>query len=154
MATVTTQQFRARQFGSVPYGNQTVLPFRLRTNAAGAATDSSQATALAVNDVVILGSLPAGMRIHDTTVIISTALTAGVTGDLGIQYVDGVDSAALPQSPTMFGAALVLNAAGRLRSTSTAALAKLPKDAYLILTVKGAPNAKAGLVDVVIEGEL
>ena len=154
MATVTTQQFRARQFGSAPYGNKTVLPFKLKTNAVGAVTDSSQATALAINDVVILGSLPAGMLITDSTVIVSTALTALVTGDLGIQYVDGVDNALLPQSPTLFGAGLVLNAAGRLRNATTNALTKLPEDAYLILTVKGAANAKIGVVDVVIEGEL
>ena len=154
MATVTAQQFRARQFGSTPYGNKTVLPFKLKTNAIGAAIDSSQATALAIGDVVILGSLPAGMLITDSTVIVSTALTALVTGSLGIQYVDGVDSTLLPQSASMFGAGLVLNAVGRLRNATTHPLAKLPKDAYLILTMAGANNAKASVVDVVIEGEL
>lgn len=154
MATVTAQQFRSRQFGSTPYGNKTVLPFTLKTNAVGAAIDSSQATALAIGDVVVLGTLPAGMLITDSTVIVSTAMTALVTGSLGILYVDGVDSTLLPQSASMFGAGLVLNAAGRLRNATTNALAKLPKDAYLILTTAGAANAKASVVDVVIEGEL
>ncbi len=154
MATVTLQQYRARQYGSTPYGNKTVLPFKLKTNSAGAAIDSSQLTGLAIGDVVILGSLPAGMLITDTMVVVSTALTAGTTGSLGIAYMDGVDSALLPQSASMFGAGLVLNATGRLRSTSVAELKKLPKDAYLTLTLAGAANAKVGVVDVVIEGEL
>ena len=154
MATVTIQQYRARQFGSTPYGNKTVLPFRLKTNAVGAAIDSSQLTALQASDVVVLGSLPAGMTITDSMLIVSTALTAGVTCSLGIQYMDGVDNALLPQSPSMFGSGLVLNATGRLRSTAVGALTKLPEDAYLIMTITGAANAKVGVVDVVIEGEL
>lgn len=154
MATVTTQQFRSRQFGSTPFGNKSVLPFKLNTNAAGAAIDSSQATALQVGDVVILGSLPAGMLITDSTVVVSTAMTALVTGSLGIAYVDGVNSTLLPQSASMFGAGLVLNAAARLRSTATGALVKLPKDAFLTLTLAGAANVKASEIDVVIEGEL
>lgn len=154
MATVTTQQYRARQFGSTPYGNKSVLPFKLKTNAAGAAIDSSQATALQIADVVILGSLPAGMLITDSTVIVSTAMTALATGSLGIVYVDGEDSTILPQSASMFGAGLVLNAAGRLRNATTGALVKLPKDAYLTLTLAGAANVKASEIDVVIEGEL
>ncbi|WP_114969373.1 hypothetical protein [Rhodoferax ferrireducens] len=154
MATVTAQQFRARQFGSTPYGNKTVLPFKLKTNAVGAAIDSSQATGLAIADVVVLGTLPAGMLITDSTVIVSTAMTALVTGSLGIAYVDGVDSTLLPQSASLFGTGLVLNAAGRLRNATTNELIKLPKDAYLILTTAGAANAKASTVDFVIEGEL
>lgn len=154
MATVTTSQFRSRQFGSTPYGNKTVLPFKLKTNAVGAAIDSSKATALVVDDVVILGSLPAGMLITDSQVIVSTAMTASVTGNLGIQYVDGDDSTILPQSATLFGSLLALNSPARLRNVMPNALIKLPKDAYLILTMKGAANAKASELDVVIEGEL
>jgi hypothetical protein len=154
MATVTTQQYRARQYGGTPYGNKSVLPFKLKTAANGSAIDSSQATALQIGDVVILGSLPAGMLITDSTVVVSTAMTAAVTGSLGIAYVDGVDSTLVPQSASMFGAGLVLNAAGRLRNATTGALVKLPKDAFLTLTLAGAANVKASEIDVVVEGEL
>ena len=154
MAKVTLQQSRARQFGSTPYGNKSVLTFKLKTNAIGAAIDSSQAAALAIGDVVVLGSLAAGMLVTNTTVLVSNAMSAGVTGSLGIAYVDGVDSALLPQNAALYGAGLVLNAVGRLRTTTTNELIKLPKDAYLILTVAGAANAKVSTVDVIVEGEL
>lgn len=154
MATIQLEQFRTRQFGSVPYGNQTALHFKLRTNATGAAVASSSSAALAVNDVIELGDLPEGFLIQDSTVIVSTALTAAVTCSLGIKYSDGVDSTLVPQSATMFGTGLVLNATGRLRSTATNELVKLPKAARLILTITGAANAKVGAVDVLIIGEL
>lgn len=154
MATVTIAQYRKRQFGSVPYGNKTVLPFKLKTVANGGVPDANSSAALAVNDKVILGTLPAGMLVTDHTVIVSTGLTATLTGDLGIEYADGVDSPVLPQSATMYGAGIALHTAARLRSSSVAELIKLPKDANLVLTIKTVANAKAGVVDFVIEGEL
>lgn len=155
MPTITRKKIlNQRQFGGVPYGNRTVLDYNLTTNALGAFIDSDLATGIASGDVVRLGVLPAGFRMTDAQLIISTAFTALVTANLGFAYVDGVDSAAVPQSATYFGTGLVLNAVGRLRNATTAAPVTLPKDAYLILTTAGAANAKVAVLDIDIEGVL
>lgn len=153
MAKVTLAQYRKREFGNTPYGNLSVKRFNLKTSAIGAAIDASSAAALAVNDKVYLGTLPAGFIKTGQTLIVTTGLTATVTGDLGIEYVDGVDSTVLPQSATMFGAGLALHTAARLADTSTAEPLALPKDAHLVLTIKTAANAKAGNITVLLEGE-
>lgn len=155
MATITRKKVLSqKQFGGVPYGNRSVLDFNLTTNAVGAFVESDVATGIALGDKVRLGVLPAGFRMTDSQVVVSTAFTALVTGNLGFEYVDGVDSAAVPQSATYFGTGLVLNTAGRLRNATTAAPVTLPKDAYLILTTAGAANAKVAVMDVDIEGVL
>jgi len=155
MATITRKKIlNQRQFGGVPYGNRAVLDYNLTTNATGAFIESDVATGIALGDKVRLGVLPAGFRMTDSQAIISTAFTALVTANLGFEYVDGVDSAAVPQSATYFGTGLVLNAVGRLRNATTAAPVTLPKDAYLILTTAGAANAKVAVLDIDIEGVL
>ena len=155
MATITKKKIlNQSQFGGTPYGNKAVLKYNLTTNAVGAFVDSDTATGIALGDVVRLGVLPAGMNIYDSQVIVSDAFTALVTANLGFAYVDGVDSAAVPQSATYFGSGLVLNAVGRLRNATTNAPITLPKDAYLIATTAGAANAVAGIADVFVEGIL
>ena len=155
MATITKKKIlNQSQFGGTPYGNKAVLKYNLTTNAVGAFVDSDVATGIALGDVVRLGVLPAGMNIYDSQVIVSDAFTALVTANLGFAYVDGVDSAAVPQSATYFGSALVLNAVGRLRNATTNAPITLPKDAYLIATTAGAANAVVGVADVFVEGIL
>lgn len=155
MATITKKKILAQaQIGGVPYGNKTVLNYNLTTNAVGAFVDSDVATGIALGDVVRLGVIPAGTRMYDSQVIVSDAFSALVTANLGFQYVDGVDSAAVPQSATYFGTGLVLNAVGRLRNATTNAPITLPKDAYLIATTAGAANAVVGVADVFIEGVL
>ena len=155
MATITKKKvLNQATFGGTPYGNSTVLPFNLTTNAAGAFIDSDVATGIALGDVVRLGVLPAGFRLQDSNVIVSDAFTALMTGSLGFQYVDGVDSTLVPQSATYFGTGLVLNTVGRLRNVTTNAPVTLPKDAYLILTTAGAASASVGVADILIEGVL
>lgn len=155
MATITKKKILNQStFGGVPFGNKTVLNYNLTTNAVGAFVDSDVATGIALGDVVRLGVIPAGMRVYDSQVIVSDAFSALVTTGLGFQYVDGVDSAAVPQSATYFGTGLVLNAVGRLRNATTNAPITLPKDAYLIATTAGAANAVVGVADVFIEGVL
>jgi len=155
MATITKKKILAQaQFGGVPYGNKTVLNYNLTTNSVGAFVDSDVATGIALGDVVRLGVIPAGTRIYDSQVVVSDAFSALVTANLGFAYVDGVDSAAVPQSATYFGSGLVLNAVGRLRNVTTNAPITLPKDAYLIATTAGAANAVVGVADVFIEGVL
>jgi hypothetical protein len=155
MATVSLSQFRVRQFGGMsPFGNVTTLPYQLKTSASGAAVGADSTAALAIADKVVIGTLPAGFRLDDSTVVVSTAMTALVTGSLGFEYVDGVDSTAVPQDAAYFGTGLVLNAAARLRNASSKAVVTLPKAAYLVLTLAGANNAKISQLDIAISGEL
>ena len=155
MATITKKKvLNQATFGGVPYGNRTSLSFSLITNASGAFVDSDVATGIAIGDVVRIGVLPAGFRLDDSQVIVSDAFTAAMTGSLGFQYVDGVDSTVVPQSSNYFGAGLVLSAAARLRNATVNAPVTLPKDAYLILTTAGAASASVGVAEVFIEGTL
>lgn len=155
MAKVTVSQFRSRQYGAaVPYGNLSVLAFALATAANGGVIGADSAAPLAVGDVVDLGPLPDGMRLDDAQVIVSTAMTAAVTGSLGFVYEDGVDSPAVPQDAAYFGAGMVLNAAGRVRASGSKAPVVLPKPARLVLTLAGAGNAKASALTALVQGEL
>lgn len=154
MATVTLKSVGDKQFGgATPYGNVTTIRATLTTNSSGGATNASSSAALAQNDVVNLAVLPQGFVLEDAQLIVSTTLTASVTGSLGFAYVDGVDSTEVPQDDDYFGATLNLNTAGRVRTSATNAPVKLAKDAYLTLKITGANNAKAGRVDVIVHGE-
>ena len=155
MANVKLRKINARQHGgAVPYGNSSTFTFPLITTAAGVAVDGDSLVALAVGDVLDLGPLAEGFTLNDSTVIVSTAMTASVTGSLGFKYEDGIDSATVPQDASYFGAGIALATAARVRNTSSKALVTLPKPARLILTIAGADNAKASRVDFVISGEL
>ncbi|UUE95370.1 hypothetical protein [Comamonas thiooxydans] len=151
MSIVTTQQKHGNQLGSTPWGNLNALHFILKTGANGGALDADSNAPLAVGDKVRLGVLPAGSTLVDSAAIVSVGLTATVKGDLGFEYVDGVDSAKVPQDATYFGDDLDLAVAARLRNATTKAPVTLPKDAYLVLTTSGAANAKAARVDVVVQ---
>ena len=154
MANVTkTGVTRKRQFGGTPYGNVWAERFTFETNASGVLVDSDQATAVAIADVVRIGVLPAGLEMRDALSIVSDAFTALTTANVGFLYVDGVDDTNVPQDADYFNAALATNALGRTRAANTAVKPeKLPKDAYLILTVAGANHAAVGRMDVLIEG--
>lgn len=155
MATVIINQFGKNQFGGVsPFGNLTELTFKLTTNSSGGAQDANSSVALASGDKVVLGYLPAGMRLSDAQIIVSTAFTASVTGSLGFEYADGVDDAGVPQDSAYFGTGLVLSTAARLRVSTAKAPVVLAKEANLVLTTGGAANAKAARLDVVVSGEL
>lgn len=154
MATITKSQYQKRTFGDVPYGNLAHISEKLETNASGAALDSDSAAAIASGDKVKLTLLPAGMKLLDSVTTVSTAFTASVTGNLGFEYADGVDSTAVPQDASYFGSALAINTAGVYRKNTAKAPVTLPKDAWLILTTGGAANAKAARADVTVIGEL
>lgn len=154
MATIKKLGLGLQQFGGfTPYGNLTTLRSVLQTAADGGALNADSAAPLGVGDVVVLDKLPEGMVLEDAQLIVSTAMTAAVTGSLGFIYADGVDSADAPQDAAYFGAGLVLNATGRLRANTAKAPVKLAKPAYLVLTIAGAANAKASRVDVIVHGE-
>lgn len=154
MATVKLKNPLTNQFGhTVPYGNTTTYAFGFKTGATGAVLKSDAAGALAIADVVDLGSLPEGMRLDDAAVLVAVALTADATASLGFAYEDGVDSAEVPQDAAYFGTGIALDAVGRVRATGSK-LVTLPKPARLILTLAGAANAKASEIAVLVQGEL
>ena len=156
MATVTKTNARNLPEGAlagVPWGDLQAFNFKLQTSSSGYMTDSDQpAAVLAIADKVRLGILPAGMNLIDSLVIISDAFTASTTYTLGFEYVDGVDSTAVPQDVDYFNAAVASSALAVQRKTGTTAPVTLPKDAYLILTVAAAAHASAGIMDITIFG--
>lgn len=153
MATITRKRNPLMFGGASPFGNLSALAFSLATTAAGAVIDSNSTTAVASGDVIELGLLPSGMRLDDAQVIITTAMSATVTGSLGFKYADGVDSTEVPQDAAYFINVGALSSAARLRANGTK-LITLPKDAILTLTTGGAANAKASDIKVVVSGEL
>lgn len=152
MAKIIQSPSIHNNLGITPYGNLTALHFVLETNAAGAVINSNSTSAIAIGDVVVLGTLPAGFKLLDSQVVVKTAMTASVTGNLGFAYVDGVDATAAPQDDDYFGAALVLSSAARLRNVTANHAVTLPKDAHLTLTTAGAANAKASRIEVTVYG--
>ena len=142
------------RFGNKPFGNDAVYRFAVETGSTGILLRSREATvALAVNDVLKIGRLQAGMVPDTMKAIVSNHFGAGVTASFGFAYADGVDSTELPQSATYFGTGIVLSAVGDIPVPIKAKLAALPKDAWLTMTITGAAVAKAGYMDVVIRGE-
>lgn len=140
------------QLGVTPWGNLTALRYSLKTNAIGAVINSDSKAAVALNDVINLGHLPAGFRFVDSQVTVVTGMKATATGDLGFTYKDGVDDAKVPQDADYFGAGLALATAARLRNATTNPSVVLPKDAHLTLTMKTVGNDKASEIEVVIFG--
>ena len=152
MATVSLKSALKRQFGNNPYGNLSVLSFALATLASGAAADSDSTAAIAAGDVIDLGPLPEGLRLDDAQIIVTTGMTATITGSLGFKYEDGTDSTEAPQDAAYFGSGIDLATAGRKRAAGTKLLT-LAKPARLILTTDVADNAKASDIKVLVYGE-
>lgn len=154
MATIKKKYIGDQQFGGfTPYGNVTTIRSTLQTTAAGAVVNADSSSAVAAADVIVLEVLPEGFVLEDAQAIISTGMTATITGSLGFIYSDGVDSTDVPQDAAYFGAGLDLATAARLRTTSSKAPVKLAKQAYLVLTTAVAANAKASRIDFIVHGE-
>ena len=155
MATVTKNRIRQAKQYSGPSGNKFAKVFRFNTSASGVCPDSDLSTAVQVNDVVRIGILQAGLELHGALAIVSDAFAASTTADIGFQYVDGVDSTAVPQDADYFFAALATSSASRTFANNTGvAPVVLPKDAYLIVTRKGAADSALGIMDVIVDGIL
>lgn len=156
MTTITKKKIASsNQFGGAPYGNLSVLQFNITTDANGVYVDGDAAAAPTAADELLIGILPAGMKLMDALMIVSDAFTATATAKVGFRYVDGVDVATAPQSATYFTAALVLNAVGRYKAdNNTVAPLTLPKDAYLVIDWDVATNAAVGVADILIYGVL
>ena len=151
MATLTINRPQDRQtFGGTPYGNLSILPFILLAHAAGVIAGTGTTAAPLVGDVIRLGTLPAGLRLDDSAIVVSTGIT-GLQGKLGFAYEDGVNDTAVPEDDDYFGSPTFASAA-RLRNATTNAPVVLPKDAWLELTVTHVPTA-AGRAVVQVFGE-
>ena len=151
MATITQKNHNARNnVGATPWGNAHGLHYTLQTAANGSVVGGDSAAAVASGDKVRIGVIPGGSNLLDSLAVVSVGMTATITGNLGFEYVDGVNDADVPQDDDYFGAALNLATAARLRNATTNAPVTLPKDAYLILTTAAAANAKASRIDVVL----
>lgn len=154
MATLKIDGAAHARFGNKAYGNEAVQRFTVETTATGVLKNSRDAAApLAVNDVITIGLLQAGLVADTVKVVVSTAFGAGVKAKLGIAYVDGVDSAVVPQAVDYFSASLDIAAVGDIAVPVTKKLVPLPKDAYLVMTVIGAAVAQEARADVVVKGE-
>lgn len=155
MPTITKNRYQDSQnFGQTPYGNLTVLEYGVTTTATGAVVGSDSAAAPLAGDVIRLGILPAGFRLHDSLTVVNDAFTASVTGTLGFAYVDGVDSTVVPQDADYFNAAAAINTAGRYPASNTAVVpVTLPKDAWLTLTTGGATHNTAANAVILVTGE-
>lgn len=150
MPTITRKVNPRNQVGATPWGNAHGLQYSLATAANGGAIGADSSSPILAADKVRLGRIPAGSTLLDSMVVISTGMTATITGDLGFEYIDGVNSTEVPQDLQYFGAGLALATAARLRNTTTKAPVTLPKDAWLVLTTAVAANAKASRLDVVL----
>lgn len=155
MATILIKDMGISQFGGVdPAGNLTTYRGTLATIANGSAVNAVGPTLpIVVTDKIRLSVLPAGMVLETATIVVSNGMSAGVTGSLGFEYIDGFDSVEVPQDAAYFGSGIALSTAARLANASTKALVQLPKEAFLILTIAGAANAKASRLDVIVHGE-
>ena len=155
MSTVTKNRIRQAPQYSGPSGNKFAKVFRFNVSASGVCPDSDLATAVQVNDVVRIGILQAGLELHGALAVVSDAFAASTTADIGFAYVDGVDSTAVPQDADYFFAALATSSTSRtLANNAAVAPVVLPKDAYLILTRKGAADSALGILDVIVDGIL
>ena len=151
-ATVTRKNItQLPVFANTPYGNETRLTYNFTTNSSGVWVDSDQTTAIIVADVLYLGIIPAGFEIHDCLLTLSDQFSNHVTCTIGYKYVDGVD-ATPAQDAAYFGTFDLHDALGVFRKTGTKAPAKLPKDAYLTLTVATANCASVGVLDASVLG--
>jgi len=156
MATITRNGIRQARSYANSSGNAWRQRFNLTTKASGVMTDGDTTSAIGNGDVVRLGILPGGLELHDALAIVSDAFAATTTGKIGFLYVDGVDSAAVPQNDSyFFTTSLSLASVGRTRANNTAvAPVVLPKDAYLVLTNGVAAQNVVGILDVIVEGIL
>ena len=154
MATVTKKGIEQLKVHTAPYGNSWVNKYTFETNSSGVFVDSDQTTAVIQTNVVRLGLLPAGLELYDSLSLVSGAFSGSTTCKLGWQYADGVDVTATPQADDYFSASVATNAQGRYLANNLASRpVKLPKDAYLIITVAGADHASVGVMDVIVRGD-
>jgi len=131
---------------SSPFGNGSAIRMNLSTSA-GVLDGGDSQDAIAIGDVVVLGTLQKGFRIDTVTTIIVAAGLGAI--DVGFRYADGVDDTDVPEDDDYFEAALDSTATGR--NVSDANIVKLPKEALLIVTFAAAQTGALEL-DVLLNG--
>jgi hypothetical protein len=154
MTTVTKKFLPQERSSAMPAGNTWSQIYALDVNASGIFANSDLATAIQIADVIRFGIIPAGITLTDAVVIISNAMKANTTYKLGFAYADGVDVTAVPQDDDYFiVAGTASSSAARTVANNTGVRpVTLPKDAYLIMTIAGAAQDEASVIDVVVRG--
>ena len=155
MAEHTICDAMQRYGGYTSAGNITGYHVRIATKDDGSIKNvlktNEPSVVPAAGDVIRLKLLPKGMVLMDSLIVVSKGI-GGLAGSLGFAYADGGDDAEVPQDEGHFGSALNLSQAARLRCTTSKAMLRLPKEAWLTLTVSAAP-AGEGVIDIAVFGE-
>ena len=141
-------------WGTAPYGNFTAIPYKLQLDK-GVWKVAGATKAVAANDVLRLGIIPAGFMATGAEAVVSTGFTTGTTANIGFSYVDGYDDAGLPADADYLFTALGLATVASTKASGavkTHVLAKFPKQAHLELTNLGAAQAASGELDVLLFG--
>ena len=152
MATITKKNVDTQFLHTATYGNVWANQYHFETNSAGVWVDSDKTTALVTTDNLLLGVLPAGLKLLDALIIRSNAFKTSTTGSIGFAYCDGVDVTAVPQDATYFCTTLALDATGITRKTDVVVPVTLPKDAYLTLLLADATQDEVGVIDIIVYG--
>ncbi|HFR8701638.1 TPA: hypothetical protein ACHX9J_001507 [Neisseria gonorrhoeae] len=151
MAEIYVKNNGGNRFGGVPYGNLAAEHYRIVAKQDGAILGADASEPPKAGDVLALGVLEQGF-LDDAQIIVKTAMSSGITADVGFAYADGADDAKVPQDAAYFASGADFASAGRIRCQS-AKLVTLPKQALLTVTLKGAENKKAADIDILIYGE-
>ncbi|EMT7663993.1 hypothetical protein NXL24_001620 [Neisseria gonorrhoeae] len=149
MAEIYVKNNGGNRFGGVPYGNLAAEHYRIVAKQDGAILGADASEPPKAGDVLALGVLEQGFRLDDAQIIVKTAMSSGITADVGFAY---ADDAKVPQDAAYFASGADFASAGRIRCQS-AKLVTLPKQALLTVTLKGAENKKAADIDILIYGE-
>lgn len=152
MAKIHVRNNGGNRFGGVPYGNMAVEHYRIVAKEDGTILGADAYGPPKADDVLVLGVLEQGFHLDDAQIIVKTAMSSGITADVGFVYADGADDANVPQDAAYFASAADFASAARIRCQS-AKLVTLPKQALLTVTLKGAAGAKAADIDILIYGE-
>lgn len=152
MAKIHVRNNGGNRFGGVPYGNMAVEHYRIVAKEDGTILGADAYGPPKADDVLVLGVLEQGFRLDDAQIIVKTAMSSGITADVGFVYADGADDANVPQDAAYFASDADFASAARIRCQS-AKLVTLPKQALLTVTLKGADSEAAADIDILIYGE-
>lgn len=152
MAKIHVRNNGGNRFGGVPYGNMAVEHYRIVAKEDGTILGADAYGPPKADDVLVLGVLEQGFRLDDAQIIVKTAMSSGITADVGFVYADGADDANVPQDAAYFASDADFASAARIRCQS-AKLVTLPKQALLTVTLKEADSEAAADIDILIYGE-
>lgn len=96
MAKIHVKNNGGNRFGGVPYGNMAVEHYRIVAKEDGTILGADAYGPPKADDVLVLGVLEQGFRLDDAQIIVKTAMSSGITADVGFVYADGADDANVP----------------------------------------------------------